>query len=1017
MFGGLSLQRSGAPVEGAGAQRRRLALLALLAAAGDRGVSREKILGLLWPESDLERGRKSLAQAVYALRRELGAEELITGTTELRLGWEGLTSDLAEFRAALSAGRIEEAVLLYEGPFLDGVYLDEAPEFDRWAETERNTLAHDYIAALERLAREADKAGDARVAVGWWRKLANADPLNGRVALGLMTALAAQGDRGAALQFFRVYEMLLRQELDLTPDSDLKRLAEQLRREVPAPPPTPALKSIEPVAPLSPPASTGEVSSGDVPVSTLPRTRAVARPDGPASTVVPTTGSGVSGHTDEYARPRPLGERSLPLHLDPQGRRQSAPAAALAALVRKPFFARTSTRYGMLIGFAIGLVVVAAGWWIRAGMAKPDATAVVRPVIAVGQIRDYSGKEGLGRPLAEMLATNLARAEGLQVVSTARMYELMAQGQATTDSVAGMMMAARAAGATELLDGSLFDSAGTLRLDLRRTDIATGSLRPGLRVNGKDLFGLVDAGTAELVRSLGAQAPIGGLADVTTTSVLAYRLYEEGLRSLFANEVTTAQRLLRGALEEDSTFAMAAYWLARSNGDVEIMRRARDLSVHATEKERLLIQAGWADIIDDPSRTAMAESLVARYPAEPEGYLYLGHARRWTGDFQGAIAPFKRVQVMDSMSITGEGSRGKAVRCLACEAIYELIGTYHMLDSLPVSERLARDWIKRQPGSAEAWGQLALVLGYEGRYDEAMAAHSTVVALNPAYEGFGRAMIEVRAGHFQAADSMLRLFEVQNRSEGLKWRSISLRMQGRVREALTVAHELRTLSKAPRPDAVPYGGIFEAYGWSEVGNFRRSAAMFDSITRAPLVPTIQAQIARNAVWTQTLRATALAASGDTTLLQQIADSVERWGPLSAYGRDRRLHHHIRGLLLDARGDLAGAVEQYRLSIFSPPMGYSRTNLLMGRDLLKLNRPREAAFWAEQALSGPFEASNTYVTQTEFAELAALGWDAAGEKEKALARWRIVAANWAHADPEFTPRVERARLRIAALSGR
>ena len=40
-FGGLGIQRSGGPAEGAGAQRRRLALLALLAAAGERGLSRE----------------------------------------------------------------------------------------------------------------------------------------------------------------------------------------------------------------------------------------------------------------------------------------------------------------------------------------------------------------------------------------------------------------------------------------------------------------------------------------------------------------------------------------------------------------------------------------------------------------------------------------------------------------------------------------------------------------------------------------------------------------------------------------------------------------------------------------------------------------------------------------------------------------------------------------------------------------------------------------------------------------
>jgi DNA-binding SARP family transcriptional activator/TolB-like protein len=1043
-FGGLSLQRDSSPVEGAGAQRRRLALLALLAAAGERGLSREKILGLLWPESDLERGRKSLAQAVYALRKEFGAEEVITGTTELRLGWDGFTTDLADFRQAFSRGEYEAAASLYAGPFLDGVYLDEAPEFDRWAETERRVLAHDYAEALERLARAADKAGDLRGAVAWWRKLANADPLNGKVALGLMRALSAQGDRGAALQFYRVYEMLLRQELDIAPESELKRYAEQIRRETPMPVDPPSRASAEP--PSSPqaeppsrraaeppsrasaeppsrraaePPSHRAAEPLDVPPSTLPRTRAVARPvsgNTPAGGV-PSRGAGISGYTDEYARPRPIGERPVPPEFQ-QPRRQSAPAAALAALVRKPFFQRKSTRYGILIGFAISAILFFAVLQVIGRAARRQTAAIARPIIAVGLIRDYTGKEGFARPLAEMLATNLARAEGLQVISTARMYELAAQQQAVGDSSGRLMTAARAAGASELLEGSLFDSSGTLRLELRRTDIATGNLRPGLRVHGRDLFTLVDAGTTELVRSIGVKAPIGGLAEVTTTSLLAYRLYEEGLRALFAAEEASGQRLLRGALQEDSTFAMAAYWLARSSGDVEMMRHARDLSAHTSEKERLLIQAGWADIIDDPTRTAMAESLVAKYPGEPEGWLYLGHSLRWMGDFTGSIAPLKRVLAMDSLSITGTGSRGKAVRCLACEAIYELIGVYHMIDSLQVSERIARDWIRRQPQSAEAWGQLSLVLGYQERYEEALAAHQSVVALAPRYGNFGRTMIELRAGRFAVADSMIRDYRTQNLNDALKWESISLRMQGRLREALPPVRQLRANQPRPaRADAVPYGGIFEAYGWSEVGDYRRSAAMFDSITRGPLVPTVTAQIARNYVWTQTLRATALAAGGDTTLLAQIADSLAHYGPLSGYGRDRRLHHHVRGLLLEARGDLTGAIAEYRKAIFSPPLGYTRTNLLLGRLLLKLNQPREAAWWAEQALSGSFESTNTYVTQTEFAELAALAWDAAGERDKALARYRIVVANWAHADPQFSPRVERARLRITSLSGR
>ena len=84
-FGGLSLSAADRELAGAAAQRRPLALLAILAVAGERSVSRERLQLLLRPESDAERARKVLAQTVYALRRNLGDPSLIQGTTELRL--------------------------------------------------------------------------------------------------------------------------------------------------------------------------------------------------------------------------------------------------------------------------------------------------------------------------------------------------------------------------------------------------------------------------------------------------------------------------------------------------------------------------------------------------------------------------------------------------------------------------------------------------------------------------------------------------------------------------------------------------------------------------------------------------------------------------------------------------------------------------------------------------------------------------------------------------------------------
>ena len=196
-FGRLFVERDGTRLTGPAAQPRRLALLALMAGSGEQGMTRDQLLGMLWSETDEERARKGLNQALYALRQELGSDEVFLGIRDLRLNPELVTSDVAAFTGAIKAGYLERATAEYTGPFLSGFHLSEAPEFERWLEEERAGLARDYTTALERLARKAGERGDRMESVEWWRKLAAQDPLNARVAMGLMEALVAAATRPA----------------------------------------------------------------------------------------------------------------------------------------------------------------------------------------------------------------------------------------------------------------------------------------------------------------------------------------------------------------------------------------------------------------------------------------------------------------------------------------------------------------------------------------------------------------------------------------------------------------------------------------------------------------------------------------------------------------------------------------------------------------------------------------------------------------------------------------------------
>ena len=211
-----------------GHHRRRLALLAVLAAASDRGWSRDQLLLFFWPEATQARARHSLDQLLYALRSSIG-EELFATTNPVRLNRALITSDVADFNTAIERGDLEIAVNQYRGPFLDGFYLEDAPEFERWVEEERARLKSRYASALDRLADAADTANDSEAAVRWWRALVEVDPVSTRSALGLMRALRNAGDHAAALHFAEHYESIVARALGTSVGPDVAKLVAEVR--------------------------------------------------------------------------------------------------------------------------------------------------------------------------------------------------------------------------------------------------------------------------------------------------------------------------------------------------------------------------------------------------------------------------------------------------------------------------------------------------------------------------------------------------------------------------------------------------------------------------------------------------------------------------------------------------------------------------------------------------------------------------------------------------------------------
>ena len=211
-------------------QGQALALLSVLAWAGDRGIPREKLVVLFWPEVAAYRASHRLRQLAHHIRSEPGFGGLITGKSELRLDPERVGCDLWEFTEARKSGHLERAVELYGGPFLDGFFLHDAIELEHWVEGRRFVLQREYHETLEALAVQAELRHDTVAAADWWGRLAEHDPLSSGVTMHLMAALASTGYRARALEQATLYQDQVRAKLDASPNPAVSALAKELRK-------------------------------------------------------------------------------------------------------------------------------------------------------------------------------------------------------------------------------------------------------------------------------------------------------------------------------------------------------------------------------------------------------------------------------------------------------------------------------------------------------------------------------------------------------------------------------------------------------------------------------------------------------------------------------------------------------------------------------------------------------------------------------------------------------------------
>jgi DNA-binding SARP family transcriptional activator len=206
-----------------------LALLCYLAVKGD--VRRDEIVDLLWRDVDEAKARNAFRQALHRLRLALGDEIVPHDRDRLRLGDSTrIIVDLSEFERAAAGGRLDEAVELYSGDFLDGFDLRE-PAFDMWAEQERARVRGRFRQLLHDAALEATAAGRWEGAIAQTSRLLALTPFDSDAALLAATTLVSAGRRIEALELLRQFSARVNHELGSDARADIQALMARLSQQ------------------------------------------------------------------------------------------------------------------------------------------------------------------------------------------------------------------------------------------------------------------------------------------------------------------------------------------------------------------------------------------------------------------------------------------------------------------------------------------------------------------------------------------------------------------------------------------------------------------------------------------------------------------------------------------------------------------------------------------------------------------------------------------------------------------
>jgi eukaryotic-like serine/threonine-protein kinase len=400
------------------------------------------------------------------------------------------------------------------------------------------------------------------------------------------------------------------------------------------------------------------------------------------------------------------------------------------------------SRRAVVAGLSLLLAMAAAvAVWRQQGHAPAAELAVGpagRPSIAVMQFENVAGAEDvawMSRGVPNMLLTGLAQTRGLDIVSGQRLHEVIRQtGRDSLESLDRSQMTdiARRAGAGAIVVGSIVKAGSEIRIDAQLEDLSSGRVLAADSVRGTDVFALVDQLAARIRDGVGFRdaAAIRHVADVSTSSLEAYRFYSEGLTAYNNTRSTDAMSLFEKAVAIDPTFAQAYFHLALVCGhqgmrsDVDrYLARAAEHADRLDERQRLLLRAEVARNAGNLQEAVQAvDEVIGKYPDTEEAYAIACRI------YQPVVGPLQNP--VKYLAVTKAGVEALPSSTLLRNFYgYALLAAGRHLEAVRVFESYA-ELAPREPNPHDSLGEAHILMGSP---EKAIEYYSRALTIQPSF--------------------------------------------------------------------------------------------------------------------------------------------------------------------------------------------------------------------------------------------------------------------------------------------